>query len=44
VFACLASTVRVRLGIRDARTDGVSRQPTPSRIADVPEKIQRSQG
>jgi hypothetical protein len=37
-FACLASTVRVRLGTRDARTDGVGRQPTPSRIADVPPK------
>jgi hypothetical protein len=43
-FACLASTVKVRLGIRDARTDGVGRQTTPSRSADVPQKIQRSQG
>jgi hypothetical protein len=34
-FTCLASTVRVRLEIRDARTDGVGRQSTPSRIADV---------
>jgi hypothetical protein len=38
-FACLVSTVTLRLETRDARTkliDGVGRQPIPSRIADVP--------
>jgi hypothetical protein len=34
--------VTVRLGIRDARTDGIGRQPTPLKIADVQQKIQRS--
>jgi hypothetical protein len=43
-FACLASIVRVRLRIRDVRIDSVGRQPTPSSIANVPQKIQRNQG
>jgi hypothetical protein len=44
VFACLTSTVKVRLGTRDARTNDVGQQPTPLRIAHVPQKIQRNQG
>jgi hypothetical protein len=43
-FACLASTLMLRLGTRDARTNGVGQQPIPSRIANVLLKIQRSQG